>query len=68
MQEQTLKASCDTARQTCRVEGLLEFDVRHDEAKRRSTGVASFQLQLQAQMESFRISQENGNVLLRGER
>jgi hypothetical protein len=30
--------------------------------------VASFQLQLQAQMESFRISQEDGKVLRRGER
>jgi len=67
LQERTLKTSCEQARRTCRVEGVLDFEVHNDNPGRSASGVAKFILQLKPRENSFRITLEDGNVLKRGE-
>jgi hypothetical protein len=63
VQENRLRSICDRSLRSCTVEGFLDWKVRNDVDGRQEAGTSSFTLRLEPHENSFRITDEHGDVL-----
>ena len=63
LRSETIRASCDEGKSTCRIEGLLDFDLSNPADGRKSSGASSFEFGIRFSRDSGRIFHESGKIL-----
>lgn len=63
LRAETIRTSCDQSKATCRVDGLLDFDLSNPADGRKSSGASSFEFGIRFGADGGRIFYESGKII-----
>lgn len=63
LRPETIRTLCDQGRSTCRVDGLLDFDLSNPADGRKSSGASSFEFGIRFGADGGRIFYESGKII-----
>jgi hypothetical protein len=63
LRSETIRTSCDESKSTCRIDGLVDFDLSNPADGRKSSGASSFEFGIRFSADGGRIFYESGKII-----